>query len=739
MKKIIGSLMAVVMILAVTVPVFGQDETPDIEPTATAQLGEDIYTFPILGFSESRLIGPFDSTGIQVSFPEEWTYPTGGSIHLDFNLAFQGDDYVEGQALDGGVLDVSVNDTIIETISLRQAGDYSMDIDIPASAMVSERTDGRMSFDFDLISEESCTWDFDINVIIRESSYLYLPHSLTSPSIDLTALPRPFYQPSSLFERKAILVLPDNPSMAELQAGMDVAAGFGSLTSGNLLMEFVTEEELSATQKNDENLIFVGKSASLSLLAGLGLPLNLENDAFTMEDENDGIMQMAISPWNDSKAVLVVSGNTDEGVIKAGQALKYGTILTTSLNNVAEIADYRTEASSPLVDTDRTFLELGYADKNLRSSGTNYAYFDFYIPPGQTVSDEAYLELHFNHSSLINFNTSGLTATLNGRVIGSVSFTEETTQLSIIEMTLPPSAFIQGTNNLLVQVQLIPYDSCTDLTNFISTWATIFSDSNLHLPLVTDTTSIEDELALSAYPDNLIAGEAAGNVTFILPENDPASWKSAAQIAFEMGDQLDESLAQISVQYQNSLNEEELAEQNVVLIGIPAQLPLIYEWSSILPAPFESGSSVPYDPASRVVYRVVEGTDVGYIELLISPWGTEKIAMLVSGNNQNGLALASSALADGDFRGSLAGNFAIVSSGQIVSLDTRFPVSSELLDAQMDEIAETAAQTEPSQIQQQNLTWMIPAVIIISLLTIGVILLKLLPALRGSTEEDTED
>ena len=729
MKKIYGSLMVLFLVLAVSVPVFAQTETPDVEATPTTQSGDDIYAFPVLGFTETRLIGPFDSAGIQVSFPEEWTFPLGGSMHLDFNLAFYGDDFIEGQSLDGGVLDVSVNNTIIATVSLGLGGDHSLDIDIPASAMVSDRTDGRVSFDFNLISEESCTWDFDVNLILRETSYLYMPHSLTSPSIDLTALPRPFYQPSSLFDRTALLVLPDEPTTAEFQAGLDVAAGFGSLTGGNLLLELVTDGSLSAAQRNNENLIFVGKAASLPILGNANLPLGFGGDAFVLEDEDDGILQMVVSPWNDSKAVLAVSGNTDEGVVKAGQAVKYGTILTTTQNNISEIADYRVEASTPLAATDRTFLELGYEDKNLRSSGTNYAYYDFYIPPGQTVSDESYLELHFSHSSLINYNTSGLTISLNGTVISSVSFSEETTQLTVVEMNLPPSAFIQGTNNLLIQVQLIPYDSCTDLTNFISTWATLFSDSNLHLPLVTDTTSVADELNLSTYPDNMVAGMAAGKVTFILPEDEPASWKSAVQIAFEMGDQLDESLDQISVQYQGSLNEDELAEQNVVLIGTPSQLPLIYEWSSVLPAPFESGSSVPYDPASRVIYRVVEGTDVGYIELLVSPWGTEKIAMLVSGNNVDGLALAGSALAGGDFRGSLAGNFAIVSGGQIVSLDTRFQVSSDLLDIQTGAIADQEVQAKPVQIQQQNITWMIPAVIIVTILTVGVILLKLLPAL----------
>ena len=740
MKKSIIGILVILLSLGIAAPALAESNMQDVEPTpestSTPQPeDEDVYNFPLLGFTETRLIGPFDSTSVQVSFPEEWTFPSGGRLYLEYNLSIYGDDVIEGQGLDGGVLDISVNDTIVDSISLRLNGDYSQNIIIPADVLVSDRTDGRMSIDFDLISEESCTWDFDVNLIIREASYLYLPHSLTSPTVDLTLLPRPFYQPSSLFERTAILVLPEDPTTAELQAGMDVAAGFGSLTGSNLILQTVIADELTTTVRNAENLIFVGKAASLSVISSLDLPVGLQGDSFPLEDDEDGLLQMVISPWNTSRVVLLVTGNNDAGVIKAGQALKYGTILTTStLNNAAEVEAYRTEASSPLIATDRTLADLGYEDRNLRSSGTNNSYFEFYIPPGQTVSDEAFLDLHFTHSSLINYNTSGLTVTLNNRVVGSVSFTNETAQYTEVQLNLPPSAFIQGTNDLVIQVQLIPYDNCTDVSNFISTWATIFSDSYLHLPLVEDTSTVEDDLSMTNFPENIASGDVQGNITFVLPESDPVSWRSAAAIAFKMGDQLDDSLSQINVQFQNDLDEEQLANRNVVLIGRPSKLSMLYDWSTILPAPFQPGSEIPYDPASRVVYRVVEGSEVGYVELFVSPWGTDKLAMLVSGNSDNGLSLAGSALSGGDFRGSLAGNFAIISSGQIISLDTRYPVSSEYLGTETAVVETQVEEIQRTQIQQEHMSWMIPAIFIITLMTLAVILIKLLPTIRSSKQ-----
>jgi hypothetical protein len=736
----------IVLVLLISSPVLAQNTAQEPEPTVTplataAADQEDIYTFPILGFTETRLIGPFDSAGIQVSFPEEWTYPSEGRMHLEYSLAFYGNDYIAGQGLIGGVLDVEVNGNVVASFSLSQDGDFASDIRIPPGALVSDRTDGRMELTFNLISEESCVRDFDVNLVVKESSYLYLPHGVSSPETDLTLLPRPFYQPNALFDRTALLVLPENPGTAELQAVMDVSAGFGSLTGGNLILTAVTADNLTTEQRNAENLILVGKAASLDLISGLDLPVAVSASKFALNDENDGILQLVVSPWNDTRVVLVVSGNSDEGVIKAGQAIKYGTILTTTASNAAMIESYRAEASAPLAATDRTFLDLGYEDRNMRSSGTNYAYYEFYIPPGQTVSSDAYLGLFFSHSALLSFENSGMTVILNGRVISSVQFSEETTQLTEIQVSLPPSAFVQGTNELQIQVQLIPYDSCTDLTNFISAWATIFSDSSLHLPLVENTVSEADTLTLSGYPENLAVGDVQGNITFILPENAPLVWQTASAVAFEMGNQLDDALSQVSVQFENDLDLIELAANNVVLLGKPSQLPVIYDWIDTLPAPFSAGSEVPYDPASRIVYRVVEGSTVGYLELFNSPWAGDKAVLLVSGNSEDGVALAGSALGGGDLRGSLAGNFAIISSGQIISLDSRFPVDSQLLAVNGETVTQVPAaqSSQPSDVQKANRAWMLPAILVITLLTVTVILIKLLPALKKNKKEDDSD
>jgi hypothetical protein len=739
MKKLSFLVLTVVMLFSLSIPVNAQSSLGKLEASLAnvpaAQGDSDTFTFLQLGFTETRLLGPFDSAGIQVSFPEEWAFSVPGLLHLNYSVSIVGQDVTAGMNVIAGEMDISVNGSVVAILSLNQTGEFEQDITIPASYLVSARSDGRMDFSFDLISQESCTRNIDVNLIIHETSYLNLPHSTASPLTDLTLLPRPFYQPDMLIERTAVLVMPDDPTPGELQAVMDVAAGFGSLSSGKLLLQVVSSSNLTSEQLKGENLILVGKPSSLSTIKDLTLPMALQNNAFNLSDANDGVLQLIVSPWNNTRAILLVSGNSDEGVIKAGQAVKSGTILTTSNNSVSLIEDYRTEVSAPLAATDRSFADLSYADRNLKSAGINNSYVEFFIPAGQTVSQEAYLNLHYTHSSLLDFTTSGMTIILNGRVIGSIKFNDASTQSSEVQIKLPQTAFVQGTNQLQIQAQLVPLDDCTDNSSFTSVWESIFNDSMFHLPLESAAGTTAETLNLSDYPENLAMGDVQGNLTFILPKQDAAAWVTAAGVAFSMGNQLDAYLSQINVQFPDTLNSEVLAAHNVVLFGVPSKLQIPYDLGDALPAPFEKGSDIPTDKASRVVYRVAAGSDVGYIELFASLWGTDKIAMLVSGNTENGLALAGSALSGADLRGSLAGNFAIISSGQIVSLDARYPVSTELLAQPAAAQEQTAAQTPPSQAAQEKMSWMIPAILIVTALTFAVILLKLLPVLRGKPDK----
>lgn len=727
-------LLTVVLIFPGHVLAMDKPNPTDRAARASQQEQEDLYPLSELGFNDTRLIGPYDSTGVQVSFPEEWAFNLAGSLHLEYSVSVSGYGDDEAENVIAGVLDFSVNNNFVASILLDQTGEQVVEIDFSANDLLTDPDDGRLEFDFDLISEESCTDDFEVTVTIRETSFLYLPHTQTSPPLDLTVFPRPLFQPNSFFDRRAVMVLPNNPTEFELQAAMDVSAGLGNLTNGDLILEVVTSSALSAQQLNSGNLIFVGNPGSFPRLSQLDLPIPLEAGSLVYEaaEAEDGFIQIVPSPWNENRVIYVISSNTDAGMVKAGQAIKFGEILTAGRNDVAIVQNYRKNVVPASVDVDRTFQELGYEDRTVSYIGTSFITIEFFIPPQQTVGDDAHFTFLYNYSSILDNNSSGITISLNGRNLGSIQFQEDTTEIKEAELNLPKSAFLKGLNELVIQVRLVPLDECAELDYFQSAWTTIFSESNLHIPFSNVMEPVAVDIDLARYPQNLVTGEALGELVFILSPDSPNSWSTASQLAYNIGNNAGGYLSQINVMFPDDIPQESLADANILIIGRPTNLPYIYELSDLLPAPFEAGSEVPFDPASRVIYRVVPGSVVGYIESFISPWNSERIAMLISGNTDVGLALAGAALADGEFTGNLSGNFAIVASGRILSLDTRFSLAAEALESPDIIGEEQPSEILPSSTATQgiNREWMVPAIIAVSGATLVVAVIAFIRALR---------
>ena len=75
---------------------------------------------------------------------------------------------------------------------------------------------------------------------------------------------------------------------------------------------------------------------------------------------------------------------------------------------------------------------------------------EFYVTPGLIASDGAYLDLVFNNSALLSFERSGLTVSLNGNLIGSLRFSDETAGTTTQRIKISPSLVIPGSNQLRI-------------------------------------------------------------------------------------------------------------------------------------------------------------------------------------------------------------------------------------------------------------------------------------------------
>jgi len=106
--------------------------------------------------------------------------------------------------------------------------------------------------------------------------------------------------------------------------------------------------------------------------------------------------------------ILVVSGDTDQGALKAAQAVSTGTLLSDRVPNVSIVQNIQTALASAPQPVDQTLADMGYSRSLFENLGLESNSYRFYIPPGLTVASDARFDLIFGNSELLDYNRSGL-------------------------------------------------------------------------------------------------------------------------------------------------------------------------------------------------------------------------------------------------------------------------------------------------------------------------------------------
>jgi len=494
-------------------------------------------------------------------------------------------------------------------------------------------------------------------------------------STDLRLLPKPIYQPELTLPGAAALVLPDAPSVDEMKAALIVAAGFGRMSNGELALSFMTAGQVSLPTATGKDLIFVGKPFGFAILAQAALPARASSTGYALAEmePDDGILQMAISPWDGTRVVLVVGGNTDTGVVKAAQALSTGNIQTGSNTSLAIVAGVHlaglnggSGGGAVPSPTDRTFHDLGYMNKFVSDHSSRVDYW-FDIPPAYTVKEDAYLDLVYGNTPSLNYTESNLEVYLNDHYIGTARFSDGTMNAGTERFIIPSSFLVNGSNSITILISLTPIAGVEQAT----VGARIESGSLLHLPLQPVTISPSELQALGNYPYPFINDPALASVAFILPQQNTIAWEIATRLAFNLGRSASTEPFNLAAAYDRKIPEEVRQGRDLIIIGLPSDLTIITELAQVLPAPFEPGSNEAILTNMPVVYRLPAGMDLGYLELFKAPWNGSHTVLAVLGNGVNGVQKAADALINPALRAKITGDFALVNGENISSTDTR--------------------------------------------------------------------
>ena len=542
-------------------------------------------------------------------------------------------------------------------------------------------------------------------------------------STDLRLLPIPIYQPNLTIPGAAALVVPDAPTADEMKAALIVAAGFGRMSNGELALSFLTASQFSVTAWANQDLIFVGKPSAFHMLAQASLPAPVTDAGYLLSEmqPEDGILQMAVSPWDNMHVVLVVGGDTDAGVIKAAQALSMGNIQTGPNPSLAIVAGVRPGGSTvaggggSLIppSTDRTFRDIGYKSKIVTGSQSQVD-FQFDIPPGYDVGEGPYLDLVFSHSTLLDYTSSNLDVYLNNHYISCTHCSDVTAKSGTLQISIRPSFFVTGTNVITILVNLSPLAGVAE-GSFVG--VRIEPESLLHVPLEPAIIPASDLQNLGNYPYPFINDPTLASVAFILPQQDLAAWDVAVQIAFNLGRSANGAPFDLAIAYDGQIPEEVRRNHDLIIIGLPMELAIITELRDALPAPFEEGSNVAILTNLPVEYRLPEGVELGYLELLNAPWDSARTILAVLGNATGGVQQARVALTNSALRSTIKGDFAMINGETISSTETRTGsvvesvVSGTPPNPSVEALSTETAPVQPPSVSAASRDW-VPVVVI---------------------------
>lgn len=614
------------------------------------------------------LQGPFDEVTLTFQVPANWQVQDFSSLDLSLQNFFssfvpaQGE--VNQEALIAGNINLILDGNLIFRSVLSVSGQQDLSVPLtPAMFSAPQRT-------HDLIirwdASASCDLNLSSTILIRPESALVLSHADLGFSADLSQLPYPFFSHHALEDTPTLIVLPAAANETQVAAALSVAASLGRLAPENEI-NITSEDRLIDDDLANFNLIFVGPLENFASLADVALP-HADNDRLNLPVSNRpelGYIEVTASPWNPSLGLLVVSGTTDASLLKAAVQSGSGQLVLNSAGNLA-LVEPDTELSQNFVDLPTaTFAQLAQDDATFETFGNSQIDIPFYVSPDRAVSENAFLDLRFAHSQLLDYLRSSLTVSINNEPVSGVRLADQSAARHSELILLSPSVLKPGLNHLQISASVVPLNSCASETES-NHWLTVYSDSTLNLPSAEDQSQPSTANDTFAHFPAPFLQDQMQNTTLLVPSNVPEYWGRAAELLRGLAATQWPLLP--DVRFAGAVSASSLQNRNLIFLGsfddFLNEAPIAAAFSIQPLAPgrgqitLSSGEAVAYEPGTELSFL-----GAGQLE------GSSGAALAVFGTSPASLEQAVALLTDPAFAQQSRNTQALVIQGATVIRD----------------------------------------------------------------------
>lgn len=636
-------------------------------PPAQAESASFILKLADLDFSGSlNLAGPYQKVTAAFALPADWSLSAPLQVDLryrsDFQSlmqAFSGAPSTENVAGIKGVLSIYLNETLISAVEVDTSANNTLSFEVDPQLVAPYPAQNQLQISWDAAA--ACAYGVTSGLYLDPDSTLQFSYTTQTVDLSLRDFPQPFYSMDTLQMHAVTLLVPADPDENILSALLAVAAGLGRHSRGALKFNIMTSDQVSPAELADAHLILIGSLGTWrSYLAGSGLAADALQVPADAETE-DGLLVLQPSPWNPSRALLLVSGQTEIGYLKAGASLASVDFLPYANGRVAVVSQLDMDVSQTIIDLNLASLR-GEDNLLMEQMGDTTFTIPFSMPADANISPEAYIEVYFRHSQLIDYLQSSLTVSINGIKIGSIRFSDQSAENGLARIILPPDIIQPLQNTLEITTSIVPQDLCADERsgNF---WVSVLGDSYLHLPPVLEEGNLQaGDLYLNDYPQALLTDESLSTLTFVAAAQDWQNWLYAADLAYRLGGFTASGPLRPSAAFLGA-DRADLGSQSVILIGSTAEISAS-AWNDVLPLSFGADGSLPSLSFDGVQFSTAEGQDLGVLQIVRQSDNGVPLFSL-AGNSANGVNAAMTAAREGLIdKFSSAGNVTLIDGEQ---------------------------------------------------------------------------
>ena len=623
----------------------GYDKNPvmlALTTTKPADVQTGVIRLADLGYDEAIVLnGPYQETTATFSLPPDWKIKSDVLMELQVQVEFQSvmEAFTSGDSAyqpvnQEGVMQVLVNGVSVTKTIFKESGTQTLTFTLAADSLKENMAENVISISWD--AAEACANDVTSYLEVSPESTIRIPYEAKPSGMVLTDFPKPFYDSTLIQNYPTAFILTNPGGESELSALMAVSAGLGKQSLGKLKYDVFTAAEALDKDLADDHIILIGQKSDVAKF--LGEKAAELNDAISAagEKKGAGIIWYSPSPWNPGRTMLVISGEDEPSLLKSSAVISSSDLVPYSDGNLAVISDLTSAAGEEQLKIDYTLGDLKTEGNPLHVEGLGVTtlIFPFHVPGDVQVTSEAFLELYFRHSQLLNYLRSGLSVSINGRRIGTIRFNDNSAENGLTRILLPPNIILPQKNELELTFSLTGQDLCADQRSG-DYWVTIFDQSYLHLPPELAVETKARGTAFNSLPGIFLKGKGMSDLAFVNSGESFDNWRYASKIAFLLGSFTDEQILSPTAMSVEAMPDQTIPA-NVILIGLKDGLPAQAQVNQLQPVPFNASTSMDTLTINDTRFNVAAGNDYGFLELGVDPT-TGNHVLSVMGNTPAGL------------------------------------------------------------------------------------------------------